>query len=296
MTRIQNLLLVQMKNKKLITTFAVLISLVGVFLLSLPTILHKSGLHPEYMGSSVNLPGKRALVITTSHAVLSKPGETSGKPTGVFASEMTHPYYTFLDGGMEVDIASIQGGELPIDPESFFFMVKTPEDKRYLNDPIAQAKVKNSIPIEAVDVNQYDIIFISGGWGAAYDLAQSPALAIKVSESYYSDKKPIIGGVCHGVLGLVNARNNEGNLLIAGRRMTGVTDKQISELGIEFTPKHPETELRKAGVTFESRTAFLDIFATHVTVDDQQRFVTGQNQNSGLEMAHTMMGILDKRN
>jgi len=295
-TRIQNLLLIQMKNKKLITTFAVLISLVGVFLLSLPTILHKSGLHPEYMGSSVNLPGKRALVITTSHAVLSKPGEASGKPTGVFASEMTHPYYTFLDGGMEVDIASIQGGELPIDPESFFFMVKTPEDERYLNDPIAQAKVKNSIPIEAVDVNQYDIIFLSGGWGAAYDLAQSPALAIKVSESYYSDKEPIIGGVCHGVLGLVNARNNEGNLLIAGRRMTGVTDKQISELGIEFTPKHPETELRKAGVTFESGTAFLDIFATHVTVDDQQRFVTGQNQNSGLEMAHTMMGILDKRN
>ena len=78
--------------------------------------------------------------------------------------------------------------------------------------------------------------------------------------------------------------------------MTGVTDKQISEPGIEFTPKHPETELRRAGVTFESKTAFLDIFATHVTVDDQQRFVTGQNQNSGLEMAHTMMGILDKRN
>ena len=125
-TRIQNLLLILMKNKKLITTFAVLISLVGVFLLSLPTILHKSGLHPEYMGSSVNLPGKRALVITTSHAVLSKPGETSGKLTGVFGSEMTHPYYTFLDGGMEVDIASIQGGELPIDPESFYFMVKTP--------------------------------------------------------------------------------------------------------------------------------------------------------------------------
>jgi putative intracellular protease/amidase len=294
MMKFQNKL--HMKNKKLIKAFALLVSIVAVFLLSLPNILHKSGLHPEYIGPSVSLPGKRALVITTSHAVLSKPGETSGKPTGVFGSEMTHPYYTFLDGGMEVDIASIKGGELPIDPESFFFMVKTPEDERYLNDPVAQAKVKNSIPIAEVDMDQYDIIFISGGWGAAYDLAQSPVLAIKVSESYYSDKEPIIGGVCHGVLGLVNARNNEGNLLIAGRRMTGVTDKQISELGIEFTPKHPETELRKAGVTFESGTAFLDIFATHVTVDDQQRFVTGQNQNSGLEMAHTMMGILDKRN
>ena len=285
-----------MKNKKLITTFVVLISLVGVMLLSLPTILHKSGLHPEYSGPSASLPGKRALVITTSHAVLSEPGETTGKPTGVLASEMTHPYYTFLDGGMEVDIASIQGGEIPIDPESFFYMIKTPEDERYLNDPSAQAKVKNSIPIEEVDMNQYDIVFLSGGWGAAYDLAQSPVLATKVSESYYGDKEAIIGGVCHGVLGLVNALNNEGNLLIAGRRMTGVTNKQISELGIENTPKHPETELRKAGVIYESKTAFLDIFATHVTVDDQQRFVTGQNQNSGLEMAHTMMEILDKRN
>lgn len=285
-----------MKNKKLIKAFALLVSIVAVFVLSLPTILHKSGLHPEYIGPSVSLPGKRALVITTSHAVLSKPGESSGKATGVFGSEMTHPYYTFLDGGMEVDIASIQGGEIPIDPESFFFIVKTPEDERYLNDPIAQAKVKNSIPIAEVDMDQYDIIFISGGWGAAYDLAQSLALATKIGASYFSKKQPIIGGVCHGVLGLVNATDPEGNLLIAGRRMTGVTDKQIRELGIEFTPKHPEEELRKAGVIFESKTAFLDILATHVTVDDEQRFVTGQNQNSGLETAHTMMSILSKRN
>ena len=285
-----------MKNKKLIKAFALLVSIVAVFVLSLPTILHKSGLHPEYIGPSVSLPGKRALVITTSHAVLSKPGESSGKATGVFGSEMTHPYYTFLDGGMEVDIASIQGGEIPIDPESFFFIVKTPEDERYLNDPIAQAKVKNSIPIAEVDMDQYDIIFISGGWGAAYDLAQSLALATKIGASYFSKKQPIIGGVCHGVLGLVNAADPEGNLLIAGRRMTGVTDKQIRELGIEFTPKHPEEELRKAGVIFESKTAFLDFLATHVTVDDEQRFVTGQNQNSGLETAHTMMSILSKRN
>ena len=71
-------------------------------------------------------------------------------------------------------------------------------------------------------------------------------LAEKITESYYSIKNPIIGGVCHGVLGLVNARDREGNLIISGRLMTGVTDKQIDELGINFTPKHPETELRKA--------------------------------------------------
>jgi putative intracellular protease/amidase len=280
---------------KLLATLAVLVALVGVLILTLPTILHKAGLHPEYSGPSVNLPGKRALVITTSHGVLAAPGEIEGKATGVFASEMTHPYYTFLDGGMEVDIASIQGGAIPIDPSSFYFMVKSPEEERYLNDPVAQDKVKNSIPITKVDIDQYDIVFISGGWGAAYDLAQSPTLAAQVSESYYGSKKAIIGGVCHGVLGLVNARDRDGNLLIAGRRMTGVTDKQIQELGIDLTPKHPETELRKAGAVFESQTAFLDFFATHVSVDDERRFVTGQNQNSALETAHAMMRILSER-
>ena len=281
--------------KKSLIGVAALLALVGVLLLSLPTILHEAGLHPEYSGASVDLPGKRALVITTSHAVLAAPGETEGPATGVFGSEMTHPYYTFLDGGMEVDIASIRGGEIPIDPSSFYFMIKTPEDERYLNDPVAQAKVKSSIPVAEVDIDQYDIVFISGGWGAAYDLAQSPELAAKVSESYYGDKAAIIGGVCHGVLGLVSAQDRDGNLLIAGRSMTGVTDKQIQELGIDLTPKHPETELRKAGVVFESQTAFLDFFATHVSVGEERRFVTGQSQNSGLETAHAMMGILSER-
>lgn len=281
--------------KKLLVAAAVVVAVLGVFLLSLPTILHKAGLHPEYEGATVALPGKRALVITTSHGVLAAPGETEGPATGVFGSELTHPYYTFLDAGMEVDVASIRGGEIPIDPQSFFFMIKSPEDERYLNDSIAQAKVKNSIAIADVDIEQYDIVFLSGGWGAAYDLAQSPELAEKISESYYGEKSAVIGGVCHGVLGLVNARDRDGDLLIAGRRMTGVTDKQIKELGIDLTPLHPETELRKAGVVFESQTAFRDMLATYVTVDDEQRFVTGQNQNSGLEAAHRMMLILGER-
>ena len=281
--------------KKLLSVLLALGVLLALVLLALPTILHKAGLHPEYHGATVNLPGKRALIITTSHSVLAAPGETEGAATGVFGSEFTHPYYTFLDGGMEVDVASIQGGEIPIDPQSFYFMIKTPEDERYLNDPDAQAKINNSIPIADVDISQYDIVFMSGGWGAAYDLAQSPVLAEKVTESYYGEKSAIIGGVCHGVLGLVSARDRSGNLLVAGRRMTGVTDKQVHELNIDMTPLHPETELRKAGAIFESETAFRDFFATDVVVDDEQRFVTGQNQNSGLETAHLMMQLLAQR-
>ena len=126
-------------------------------------------------------------------------------------------------------------------------------------------------------------------------MAQSDVLAEMVSAAWHADKSPIIGAVCHGLLGLVRATDQEGNLLVADRRMTGVTDKQLRELGIEVTPMHPEAELRKAGAHFEARTGFRDIFQTHVVIDDEERFVTGQNQNSGLEAAHRIVSLLTNK-
>ena len=282
-----------MTNKLLIIAGAGALGAV-VLGLSLPTIVHGLGLHPTYEGETYDLKGKRALVITTSHDVLNAPGETEGEPTGVMASEFTHPYYGFLDAGMAVDMASVRVGPIPIDPQTLNFVIRTPEDERFLEDPALQAKVKNSLRIDDVDFTQYDVIFISGGWGAAYDLGYSEVLGRKVSEAYYAGnaEPPILGSVCHGALGFIRAKDRDGNLLIAGRKMTGVSDKQVRELGIDLTPQHPETELRKAGALYESATAFRDLFATHVVVDDEQRFVTGQNQNSGAETAHEMMRLV----
>lgn len=281
-------------KKKLLIIVGTVAFVVVVFGLSLPTIVHSLGLHPTYEGETYDLPGKRALVITTSHGVLNAPGETEGDPTGVAASELTHPYYGFLDAGMDVDVASVRGGPIPIDPQTLNFVVRSPEDERFLEDPALQAKVKNSLWIDDIDFTQYDAIFLAGGWGAAYDLGYSDVLAQKVSEAYYAET-PILGSVCHGALGFIRAKDRDGKLLIAGRKMTGVSDKQIHELGIEVTPQHPETELRKAGVIYESATAFRDMLATHVVIDDEQRFVTGQNQNSGHETAHEMMRLIAQR-
>jgi hypothetical protein len=41
--------------------------------------------------------------------------------------------------------------------------------------------------------------------------------------------------------------------------------------------------------------AFRDLFASHVVVDKGRRFVTGQNQHSGLETAHKMMQVIANR-
>lgn len=102
--------------------------------------------------------------------------------------------------------------------------------------------------IPEFDPNEYDVIFMAGGWGAAYDLAQSQELADLITKANAADK--LIGSVCHGALGLVSAKGTDGELLVKGRRVTGVTNNQINVFGIAITPKHPEEELIKAGAIY----------------------------------------------
>ena len=262
--------------------------LVGVVFIrfGLPGVLHAAGLHPDYERGDFALEGRRVLLVATNHDVL---GET-GDPTGVAISEVTEPYYDFLDAGMQVDLASPRGGVIPVDPGSLLWLLSTPSVERYRGDPALQSKLENSIPISDVDVSEYDAVFLAGGWGAAYDLGYSDALGEKITEA--NANGAVIGGVCHGPLGLLRAKAPDGSPLVAGRRLTAVTDKQVQELGIDVTPQHPERELRAAGALFESETAFQDLFATHVVVDEN--LVTGQNQNSGGEAAQSVMELLSK--
>jgi putative intracellular protease/amidase len=272
----------RLHNGSAMSITLVVVAALGLFLwLGLPATLTALGLHPHYGGATHSLPGKRALIVTTSHATL---GE-GGKATGVFGSEMTAPYYEFLDAGMAVDVASIQGGAVPIEPGSFIWFIAAPSDKRYLKDPVFQAKVTTSLKIDAVDFTQYDIIFLAGGWGAAYDLGTSSVLGQKITQAWAANK--VIGGVCHGPLGLLQAKDTEGAPLVKGKHLTAVTNKQVAQLGITITPQHPERELRAAGALFEADTALLDPFANRTVVDG--RLVTGQNQNAGVETAQKML-------
>lgn len=274
--------------KRFVKWAAAVLAVAGVAIWAgLPALLVALGFHPHYEAPDLNLEGRRALIVTTSQNTL----EATGDATGVFASEMTAPYYTFVDAGMQVDIASIAGGQIPIEPGSLDWPLASAFDRRYRDDPQFQSKVSRSYDIAMVDIQDYDIVFLSGGWGAAYDFAQSPVLGRKMTEAY--GEGAIIGGVCHGPLGLLQATTPTGEPLVAGRRLTAVTDKQVAELGITHTPKHPERDLRAAGAVFESATAFRDIFANHVVVDGQ--LVTGQNQNAGAETAAQMMQALLSR-
>lgn len=256
-----------------------------LLLLFLPSILRALGFHPHKKRISFNVQGKKALIITTSQKTL---GE-SNKKTGVFASEMSVPYYEFLDNGMVVDLASIKGGKIPVEGLSLIWPVASWADWRFKRDKTLIDKVNNSMAIEDVDFSKYDVIFFAGGWGAAYDLGFSDYLGMEISKVY--SQGVIIGSVCHGVLGLIKAVDGNGDPLLKGKKVTGVTNKQIKELGVTDTPLHPETELRKLEANYTSSNRFRDIFATCVVKDE--RIITGQNQNSGQETSYEIMRVLE---
>ena len=245
-------------------------------------LLQKFGVHPADPDAvTLDMRGTRALCIATNHGVLD-----IGVATGVFASELTVPYYVFLDAGMDVDVASPRGGIVPVDPLSMDATIRTPDDDRLLADQAFREKLTNSRSIAAVDFTAYDIIYFAGGWGAAFDLGQSDLLGRKVSEAWAAGK--VVGGICHGPLGLLRARTPDGELLVKGRRVTAVTDKQVRELGVAITPLHPETALREAGALFEGkRHQARDFFANHYVADGN--LITGQNQNAGPMVARMMM-------
>jgi putative intracellular protease/amidase len=253
------------------------------------SLLQKFGVHPKDKGAeALDLTGATALCVATNHGVLD-----IGVATEVFASELTVPYYLFLDAGMRVDVASPLGGVIPVDPLSMKEAIRTPDDDRLVADADFRRKLMHSLPVADVDFAAYDLVYFAGGWGAAFDLGQSEVLGRKVSEAYQAGR--VLGGICHGPLGLLRGRTPEGELIVKGRRLTCVTDKQIHQLGIEITPLHPESALRQAGAVYECKThPVRDFFANHYVADND--LITGQNQNAGPMVARLMMGrVLSKR-
>lgn len=166
-------------------------------------------------------------------------------------------------------------------------------DTRFYNDPVAVAKTENSPALSSVDFASFDVVFVGGGWGAAWDLAGSPALIEGVSQRYRRGQ--LMGSVCHGALGFVNATKADGSSVVTGLNISAVSNRQLQELGIEGkTPMHPETELERRQANYKCRHGLVSDLTASLTVVDLP-FVTGQNQNSGCETAQRLLDQLAAR-
>lgn len=236
--------------------------------------------HTSYADTHANKE-ERVLIVLTSHTEL---GNT-GKKTGFWLPELTHPYYEFIEAGYTVDVASIEGGMAPLDGKIF----EEEEDEynqRFLDDAKLMAKVMRSIPIADINPDDYQVVLYSGGSGPMWDFPNNPDIN-RISKSIY-EKNGIVSAVCHGTVALVNVTLSDGSLLIANKRIAGFTNKEEADLGTtEIVPFLLQDKLIEQGAIFVEGKAWQE----NVVVEG--RLITGQNPASAKKVAQS---IIEKLN
>ena len=221
----------------------------------------------------------KALIIVTSIAEMGK----DGKATGFYWEELAEPYWALIDAGLTVDFVSTAGGLPPADPTSAKPENRTPAVQRFLDDAAAMAGLAASRPVASAKAEDYVAIYLPGGHGTMWDLAQTPAVGELVALAF--DRGAVVGAVCHGGAGLVNSTLASGEPLVKGRRVNSFTDAEEKAAGLATTvPYLLETALREKGALFEGNA---ENFESHAVQDGN--LITGQNPKSTPAVTKLMM-------
>ena len=228
---------------------------------------------------------KHILIIVTAHAVFGQTGEK----TGLWFEELSTPYYAFIDHGARVDLVSLPGGPVPIDPRSLATEGRNPASvERFLKDQAAMDQLLNSRKLSDVSVEDYQAVFIPGGHGAMWDLAASRELGDFLSAAWAGGA--VLASVCHGPAGLVNARDSQGRPLVAGRKVGAFSNSEEAQMKLsEVVPFLLETRLRQLGADYQSGPDFEPF------VVRDGRLITGQNPASSKKVADLLLEALDEQ-
>ncbi|MFJ9900506.1 type 1 glutamine amidotransferase domain-containing protein [Streptomyces sp. NPDC091280] len=195
------------------------------------------------------------------------------------------PYYVLTEAGVEVVVASVRGGEPPIDPLSFGEGVETVALQRLTGDAVAMGLFRDSRPLSAVSAEDYDGLFVAGGHGGMWDLADNARVATFVAAALDAGK-PVVA-VCHGVAALCGLHPATGRPLVEGRKVTALTTREEIELGrAAVVPFLLEERLVGLGAVFEEAPAF----TSHVVADGP--LITGQNMRSADQASRSLLAAI----
>jgi putative intracellular protease/amidase len=110
------------------------------------------------------------------------------RETGFWLEELASPYYVFVDAGADITLASIQGGQPPLDPKSNLPQSQTESTRRFIRDCSAREQLKNTLAIANIKADDYDVIFLPGGHGTMWDFPTSSDLTQLIEEFEFPHK------------------------------------------------------------------------------------------------------------
>ncbi len=219
----------------------------------------------DYLNSALPPLRGKILAIVTSVRTL---GHTA-KPTGYELSELARAYWVFSINGFRVDIASPEGGEpyALLDDEDMGEF-----DYAFLNDAVAQYKMKNTVRLDEINPEDYVALYFVGGKGAMFDFPDNPAIHHLLS--HFVQQQKTIAAVCHGPAALVNVKDVDGNWLVANKRISAFTNAEELLLipeAQEIFPFLLQSKLEQRGARFIAGANYLEM------VVRDNYLITGQN-------------------
>ncbi|AKT51859.1 type 1 glutamine amidotransferase domain-containing protein [Arsenicicoccus sp. oral taxon 190] len=223
---------------------------------------------------------RRILIVTSSTPRYT----TAGYRTGLWLGELTHFYDVVTDAGHDVVIASIDGGMVPLDPESLStLMLKSGGTGDRYADPAFMSLLDATVSIADVSADDIDAIYLTGGHGTMFDFPTSEALASLVAELDAQGK--VVAAVCHGPAGLLGARRADGTPVIKGRKVTGFSwpEEKLAKRQ-DAVPFRLDEELKALGAKY---TKALVPFKDNVVRD--KNLITGQNPQSAASVAKAVV-------
>src|SRR5579875_828591 len=164
----------------------------------------------------VHTAPKKVLMVVANPTV----STNNGWPVGFWAAELTHPYYELTERGIEVTIASPDGGKVEFDNLS------DPRDPSkwsaddlismgFIHTPELMALLDTTPKLADLDYDEYDALLICGGQSPMFTFPDNTDLQTAVRTFYEAEK--VTGAFCHGVSALVNVKLGDGEYLVKGR-------------------------------------------------------------------------------
>ena len=225
---------------------------------------------------------KALFVLTGSEEWALKDGSTH--LGGVWSPEFVYPHRAFEEAGWEITAATLGGVPAPIDEVSLGLTVQENDQssvdfqRAYLQRPEIKSLLANPARLEDLDPDDYDVVFVPGGFGVFEDIGDNLVVGRFLAAMYARDK--VVGTICSGASALLGARSADGSWPFVGKRITGFPTSEKIDFGVaEGAPWLLESRLAKSGADYTQG----EKHTVHLEIDGN--LVTGQNGASARETA-----------
>ncbi|TGV04729.1 type 1 glutamine amidotransferase domain-containing protein [Flavivirga rizhaonensis] len=224
---------------------------------------------------------KRVLVVLSNTVNM---GDSEKHEAGNNLWEVAPPYHIFVSHGYEVDFVSPTGKDAPFTMEPIGISSYTMKYENFTE------KANNSFKPNEIDPNEYEAVFVGGGYGSLFDVVNNDEI-LSILASVY-DNNGVIGGCGHGPGAFANVKLRSGAYMIKGKKVTGFPNStEITKswaMQGTLLPETVEDLLRKNGALFQSKKDLKDKY--DVVID--KRIVTTMFLPSAAIVAKEMINLM----